>query len=154
DRAALNVVDRRLATHQDFQIALVKCSPAVSVSILRGISGMKLLAIEVACGGGVVGHAPGDRPVGAAPQARYSRMTGASRGILRAVHRVFVPAGGDPERLVRIAAQQRVPRGGPMRRNSPVVTPAVVAHSEQAWLEWALAQTRGVGIGGVGWEDA
>jgi len=55
---------------------------------------------------------------------------------------------------MRIAAQQRVTRDRPMRRYSPVVTPAAVAHPKQALLEWPLALTLGVRVDGVWWQDA
>src|SRR5437016_14669341 len=102
--AALSVSRGRfLAAHADFDGALVEAAPRIAIAIEAWIRWVDLLAVQVACRGGVVGDRPGDAAVEPPPQARHARVPGAGRVVVRSVQSVFVPARRHPEWLVGVA---------------------------------------------------
>src|SRR5215468_4485252 len=106
---------------------------------------MNLLAIQVACRGGVIGDAPSDPAVAAEPDARHAWMARASEIVLWPVNGVFVPAGWYPEGLVRIATQDGLARGSAATGDCPVVAAAsAVAHAETCIVDRQHGWKRGV----------
>src|SRR5260370_10511464 len=125
-------------------------APGNAVAVQIWIARMDLLAVQVARRGGVVGNGPGDGAVEAPPQPRHAGVTGAGRVVLRSMDGVFVPARRQPERLVRVTAQQRVARRRTCAGDGPVVAARSIARPGQDTVPYWIPR----GVGAVRRQDA